>query len=184
MKAKLSRFILKLMGWKIGQVLPEIPKCVIAVAPHTSNLDFIIGKLGYTAVGRTTNFLIKKSWFVFPFNLFFNSIGGIPVDRDKRTSITEKMAVEFEKRDKFQLALTPEGTRKRVNKWKKGFYFIALQAKVPIVLVALDYGTKTVSFLDNFYPTGDVDGDIKIIRSKYNHVEGRHPKQFVKVKVD
>ena len=184
MKAKLSRFILKLMGWKIGQVLPDIPKCVIAVAPHTSNSDFIIGKLGYTAVGRTTHFLIKKSWFVFPFNHLFNSIGGIPVDRDKRTSITEKMAVEFEKRDKFQLALTPEGTRKRVNKWRKGFYFIALKANVPIVLVALDYGTKTVSFLDTFYPTGDVDGDIKIIRSKYNHVEAKHPDQFVKVKLD
>lgn len=181
MKAKLSRFILRLMGWKIGQVLPEISKCVIAVAPHTSNMDFIIGKLGYTAVGRTTNFLIKKSWFVFPFNLFFNSIGGIPVDRDKRTSITEKMAVEFKKRDTFQLALTPEGTRKKTKKWKKGFYFIALKANVPIVLVALDYGTKTVSFLDTFYPTGDVDGDIKVIRAKYNHIEARYPENFVKV---
>lgn len=181
MKVKLSKFVLKLMGWKIGKVLPEIPKCVIAVAPHTSNSDFIIGKLAYTAIGRTANFLIKKSWFVFPFNHLFNSIGGIPVDRDRRTSITEKMAVEFEKRDKFQLALTPEGTRKRVNKWKKGFYFIALNAKVPIVLVALDYGTKTVSFLDTFYPTGDIEGDIQIIRSKYNNVEARHPEQFVKI---
>lgn len=180
MKKKISQFILKIMGWKIGNVISEIPKCVIAVAPHTSNQDFIMGKLAYTALGRTANFLIKKSWFVFPFNLFFNSIGGIPVDRDRRTSITEKMAVEFEKRDKFQLALTPEGTRKRVKKWKKGFYFIALKAEVPIVLVALDYGTKTVSFLDTFYPTGDFDSDIKIIRSKYNHIEAKNPKNFVK----
>ncbi|MDD4727727.1 MAG: 1-acyl-sn-glycerol-3-phosphate acyltransferase [Dysgonamonadaceae bacterium] len=180
MKKKISQFVLKLMGWKIGNVTPEIPKCVIAVAPHTSNMDFIIGKLAYTAIGRNTNFLIKKGWFVFPFNIFFNSIGGIPVDRDRKTSITDKMAVEFENRKKFQLALTPEGTRKRANKWKKGFYFIALKAKVPIALVALDYGTKTVSFLDTFYPTGDVDGDIKIIRSKYNHIEARHPNQFVK----
>lgn len=181
MKQKLSKFILKLMGWKIGHVIPEVPKCVIAVAPHTSNMDFIIGKIGYTAVGRTTNFLIKKSWFVFPFNHLFNSMGGIPVDRDKNTSLTEKMAIEFRTRDTFQLALTPEGTRKRVNRWKKGFYYIAQEANVPIVLVALDYGTKTISFLDTFYPTGDVDGDIKIIRSKYNHVEARHPDQFVKV---
>lgn len=172
------------MGWKIGKVLPEISKCVIAVAPHTSNSDFIIGKLTYTALGRDANFLIKKSWFVFPFNHFFNSIGGIPVDRDRRTSITEKMAVEFEKRDKFQLALTPEGTRKRANKWKKGFYFIASKAEVPIVLVALDYGTKTVSFLDTFYPTGDIDADIKLIRSKYNNIEAKHPEQFVKVKAE
>lgn len=181
MKKGLSKFILKLMGWKIGKVLPEVDKCVIAVAPHTSNMDFIIGKLAYTALGRTANFLIKKDWFFFPFNHLFNSIGGIPVDRNKRTSITEKLAVEFEQRDKFQLAVTPEGSRKPVRKWKKGFYYIAYKANVPIVLVALDYGTKTVSFLDTFYPTGDTDGDIAMIRSKYNDIEAKHPEQFVKI---
>ena len=181
MKKGLSKFILKLMGWKIGQVLPEVDKCVIAVAPHTSNMDFIIGKLAYTAIGRTANFLIKKDWFFFPFNHLFNSIGGIPVDRNKRTSITDKLSVEFEQRDKFQLAVTPEGSRKPVRKWKKGFYYIAYKAKVPIVLVALDYGTKTVSFLDTFYPTGDTDGDIATIRAKYNHIEAKHPEQFVKI---
>ena len=180
MKKGLSKFILKLMGWKVGKVLPEVDKCVIAVAPHTSNMDFIIGKLAYTAIGRTANFLIKKDWFFFPFNHLFNSIGGIPVDRDRRTSITDKLAVEFEKRDKFQLAITPEGTRKPTRKWKKGFYYIAFKANVPIVLIALDYGTKTVSFLDTFYPTGDTDGDITIIRSKYNQIEAKHPEQFVK----
>lgn len=181
MKKGLSKFILKLMGWKIGQVLPEVNKCVIAVAPHTSNMDFIIGKLAYTAIGRTANFLIKKDWFFFPFNHLFNSIGGIPVDRNKRTSITEKLAEEFEQRDKFQLAVTPEGSRKPVRKWKKGFYYIAYKANVPIVLVALDYGTKTVSFLDTFYPTGDTDGDIATIRAKYNDIEAKHPEQFVKI---
>lgn len=181
MKKGLSKFILKLMGWKIGKVLPEVDKCVIAVAPHTSNMDFIIGKLAYTALGRTANFLIKKDWFFFPFNHLFNSIGGIPVDRNKRTSITDKLSVEFEQRDKFQLAVTPEGSRKPVRKWKKGFYYIAYKAKVPIVLVALDYGTKTVSFLDTFYPTGDTDGDIATIRAKYNHIEAKHPEQFVKI---
>lgn len=181
MKKRLSKFILKLMGWKVGKILPEESKCVIAVAPHTSNMDFVIGKLAYTSIGRTANFLIKKDWFFFPFNHFFNSIGGIPVDRDRRTSITDKLAVEFEERDKFQLAITPEGTRKRARKWKKGFYFIATKANVPIVLVALDYGTKTVSFLDTFYPTGNFDDDIKIIREKYNDIEAKHPDQFVKM---
>ncbi len=180
MKKELSKFVLKLMGWKIGNIIAEVPKCVIAVAPHTSNMDFIMGKLAYTAIGRTANFLIKESWFVFPLNILFNSMGGIPVNRDRKTSITDKLAEEFEKRDKFQLALTPEGTRRRVTKWKKGFYFIALKSNVPIVLVAIDYGTKTVSFLDTFYPTGDVEGDIKIIRSKYAHIQGRHPERFVK----
>lgn len=181
MKEKLSRFILtKIMGWKFGKILPDVPKCVLAVAPHTSNVDFIVGKLAYTALGRTAQFLIKKSWFVFPFNLFFNSIGGIPINRDKKTSVTDKLAEEFSKRDRFHLAITPEGTRKRVQEWKKGFYFIALKAKVPIVLVALDYGKKTVSFLDTFYPTGDVEGDIQKIRAMYKNITGRHPKRFAK----
>lgn len=178
MKEKLSQFTLHLMGWKVNNTIPEISKCVIAVAPHTSNFDFIIGKLAYTSIGRTANFLIKKSWFVFPFNLFFKSIGGIPVDRDKRTSVTDRLAEEFEKRNKFQLAITPEGTRKRVKQWRKGFYFIALKADVPIVLVALDYATKTVSFLDVFHPTGDVDKDLEAIKSKFIGIQGKHPEQF------
>lgn len=178
MKEKLSQFVLKLMGWKVTNIIPEIPKCVIAVAPHTSNYDFIMGKLGYTSIGRTANFLIKKSWFVFPFNIFFNSIGGIPVNRDRNTSITDKLAKEFRERDKFQLAITPEGTRKQVKEWKKGFYFIAMKAKVPIVLVALDYSKKTISFLDVFHPTGDVEKDLAIIKSKYAGIQGKYPERF------
>ncbi len=183
MEKRISQFLLKLMGWKVKNIMPEIPKCVIAVAPHTSNLDFIMGKLAYSSIGRTANFLIKKSWFVFPFNLFFNRIGGIPVDRDKNTSITDKLAKEFKKRDKFQLAITPEGTRKKVKEWKKGFYYIAVKAAVPIVLIALDYGTKTISFLDVFYPTGDVNKDLKIIQAKYAGIQGRHPEQFKKTTI-
>ena len=178
MKQKLSQFILKLMGWKVKNIIPEIPKCVIVVAPHTSNLDFIMGKIAYTSIGRTANFLIKKSWFVFPLNILFKSIGGIPVNRDKNTSITDNLSEEFRKRDRFQLAITPEGTRKRVKKWKKGFYYIAMKANVPIVLVALNYGTKTISFLDVFHPTGEIDKDMRIIRAKYDGIQGRHPKQF------
>ena len=174
MKKKLSQFVLKLMGWKVTNIIPEVPKCVIAVAPHTSNFDFIIGKLAYTSIGRTANFLIKKSWFVFPFNIFFNSIGGIPVDRKRNTSVTDTLAAEFKKRDKFQLAITPEGTRKRVKEWKKGFYFISLKANVPIVLVGLDYARKTVSFLDTFYPTGEVEADMAIIQSKFAGIQGKH----------
>lgn len=178
MKQKISKFILNKMGWTIENILPNTPKCVIAVAPHTSNCDFIIGKLAYTSLGRTANFLIKKSWFFFPFNLFFRSIGGIPVDRNKNRSVTDTLSEEFKKRDQFQLAVTPEGTRKKVAEWKKGFYFIALKANVPIILVAIDYAKRTISFLDTFYPTGMVDEDMKAIQSKYVGVQGRHPHLF------
>ena len=146
MKKRLSKFILKLMGWKVGKILPEESQCVIAVAPHTSNMDFVIGKLAYTSIGRTANFLIKKDWFFFPFNHFFNSIGGIPVDRDRRTSITDKLAVEFEERDKFQLAITPEGTRKRARKWKKDLLY-CYKSKCSHCIGSFRLYTKTVSFL-------------------------------------
>ncbi|MFA7066949.1 MAG: acyltransferase, partial [Dysgonamonadaceae bacterium] len=84
-------------------------------------------------------------------------------------------------RDQFQIAITPEGTRKRVKEWKRGFYFIAIKAEVPIVLIAFDYAKKTISFLDVFHPTGNVTEDVKTIRSKYNGVEAKHPEQFKKL---
>lgn len=176
---KFSKFIFnKILGWRVENVLPEVEKCVIAVAPHTSNWDFIIGKLAYSSIGRTANFLIKKEWFVFPFNLFFKSVGGIPVERSKKNSMTETLAVQFDKHDRLQLAITPEGTRKRVEEWKKGFYFIALKAKVPILLVGLDYGKKVASFLNVFHPTGDYESDIIKIKSYYREITGKHPKKF------
>jgi 1-acyl-sn-glycerol-3-phosphate acyltransferase len=149
---KISKLILKLFGWKVVNVPPDIPKCVIALAPHTSNWDFIIGKLAYSSLGRNAKFLIKKEWFFFPFNLFFKSIGGIPVERDKKNWLTDKLAEEFNKHEKFQLAVTPEGTRKPVKEWRKADYYIALKANVPIVLVGIDYAKKQVIFLDTFIP--------------------------------
>ena len=123
------------MGWKVINTLPEVPKCVLAIAPHTSNWDFIVGKLAYNTLNRQANFLIKEEWFVFPLNLFFSSIGGIPVKRERNDSLTSKLTDEFKKREWMHLGITPEGTRKPVQEWKKGFYFIALNANVPIILV-------------------------------------------------
>lgn len=175
---KLSKFILRLFGWKVVNVQPDLSKCVIALAPHTSNWDFIIGKLAYNSLGRKAKFLIKKEWFFFPFNLFFRKIGGIPVERNKKNSLTDKLAEEFNKNDKFQLAVTPEGTRKSVKEWRKGDYYIALKAHVPIVLIGLDYANKQVRFLGTFYPTGDYDKDIEIIKSYYKGIKGKHPENF------
>ncbi len=176
----ISKFILnKILGWKVMNTFPDIPKCVIVVAPHTSNWDFIIGKLAYSSLGRTANFLIKKEWFVFPFNLFFKRIGGIPVERDKNTALTTVLAAEFAKHDKLQLAITPEGTRKPVQEWKKGFYFIAVKAKVPLLLIALDYSKKEASILDIFYPTNNYREDIVKIKAYYKDIKGKHPENFI-----
>ncbi|MDR1744090.1 MAG: lysophospholipid acyltransferase family protein [Dysgonamonadaceae bacterium] len=178
MMKRISKFILKLFGWRIVNVLPDVPKCVIAVAPHTSNLDFAMGKLTYWALGRNAKFLIKKEWFVFPLNIIFRVLGGIPVVRDKNTSLTDALAEEFRRRDKLQIAVTPEGTRKQVDEWKKGFYFIALKAQVPILLAGLDYKKKEIVFFDLFHPTGNLDEDMKIIQGYYRDVQGRHPQNF------
>ena len=157
MKQAISKILLKLAGWKAASIEGvEIPKCVICVAPHTSNWDFIIGKLFYTSIGLTAGFLMKKSWFFFPFNLIFKSMGGIPVERSKHSSMT----------------------RKHTEEWKRGFYYIALKAEVPILLAYIDYGKKEAGMMGVFHPTGDADKDIAEIRKYYTRITARHPENF------
>lgn len=175
----ICKSILKLIGWKIVGQTDYPPKCVICVAPHTSNLDLFIGLVVYTAMGRKSYFLMKKEWFFFPLGPIFRMLGGIPVDRSKKTSLTEQIAEEFSKREKFQIAITPEGTRKPNSEWKKGFYYIALEAKVPIVIAALDYKLKEADFKKVLIPSGDVDADMQIIKDTYKGVTARHPEKFV-----
>lgn len=178
--ANFSKFLLtKIMGWKVINTFPEVPKCVLAVAPHTSNWDFIVGKLAYNTLGRQANFLIKAEWFVFPFNIFFGKIGGIPVKRDRNESLTSKLANEFDEREWMHLGITPEGTRKPVKEWKKGFYFIAMKAKVPILLIGLDYGKKEASVLEMFYPTGNYREDIVKIKSYYKDIKAKKPENYI-----
>lgn len=175
---KLCASILKKLGWKIEGLRDYPQKCVICVAPHTSNWDLIMGKLVSVSMGRKSNFLIKKTWFFFPMNILFNAIGGIPVDRSKKTSLTDQMAKIFAERDSFELAITPEGTRGKNSDWKKGFYYIALGANVPIVIAILDYGKKIVTFEAEFVPTGDVDKDLQKIKSYYIGATGKNRENF------
>lgn len=182
MKRSLSGWILRLAGWKVAAVEGvELPKCVICVAPHTSNWDFIVGKLFYNSIGANASFLIKKDWFFFPLNLLFRAMGGVPVDRGRRTSVTEQMTEQFRQRDRFQLAITPEATRKRAKEWKKGFYYIAINAQVPILLAYIDYGKKEAGIKAVFHPTGDVEGDIREIRHYYRGMKGKNPDNFVDI---
>ena len=171
------KWLLHRLGWKLGHIVENIPKCVICVAPHTSNLDFILGQLYYAAIGRKARFLMKKEWFFFPFNLLLKKMGGVPIDRSKNKSITDRMAQEFDRYEYLHLAVTPEGTRKKVNEWKKGFYFIALKAGVPIQLAYIDYRTKEIGFKGTFYPTSNVEADIQTIRSYYQGMMGRNWKK-------
>jgi len=172
------RLVLNLIGWKIVERVKLPDKSVICVAPHTSNWDLLLGLIVYKSMGRRAYFLIKKEWFFFPMSLIFKMLGGIPVDRSRKTSLTDQMTERYNSMDKFEVAITPEATRKRNPEWKKGFYYIALAANVPIVVAAIDYKKKEVDFKKIIIPSGDVDADMLEIKEYYKDVSARHPKNF------
>ena len=175
---KLSIFFLKLFGWnyELSSKLPD--KSVICVAPHTSNWDYVIGMLFYKTIGGKPHVLMKKEMFFFPLGSIFKALGALPVDRKKRTSISDQMVEQFNSRSRFHLAISPEGTRKKNAEWKTGFYYIALKAGVPITIAFIDYSKKEVGFKDIFYPTGDVDSDIEKIKNYYKDVQAKYPENF------
>jgi 1-acyl-sn-glycerol-3-phosphate acyltransferase len=175
---KFSQWVFKKLGWKAVVTVPQPTKSVICVAPHTSNWDFIIGKLYYWSLGRKSSFLMKKSWFFFPMGNLLRSTGGVPVDRSKSTSVTHQMAEEFNKRETFHLAITPEGTRSMVKKWKMGFYHIAVKANVPIQLAYIDYAKKEMGITEIIFPSGNEKNDLEKIQNFYKNVSAKHPKNF------
>ncbi|MBP6230850.1 MAG: 1-acyl-sn-glycerol-3-phosphate acyltransferase [Paludibacteraceae bacterium] len=178
MKKNISKFILKSFGWKTYATIPDIKKLVVCVAPHTSNWDFIIGKLFYVSMGRKASFLIKQEWLKPPIGKLFIKIGAIGVNRGKKTSLTDQLAKVFEEKEEFHLAVTPEGTRKKVDKWKLGFYQIAKKAGVPIMMVTIDYKLKEVSVLGFYEPTDDMEKDLNTIKSFYENTHAKYPTQF------
>ena len=175
----LSGHILKAFGWKVEVDAPNFDKCLICVAPHTSNWDFILGILAYNSVGRKAGFLMKESWFFFPLGYFFKALGGVPVPRkNKRGSLVEEMVKKFNNSTKLQIAITPEGTRKRTAKWHTGFLQIALQSGIPCLLGAIDAKSKSIMVNKVFYPTGDMDKDMKDIKKFYSGFTGIYPEKF------
>lgn len=174
------RFLLKLCGWKIDQHSPVgIDKCVIVVGPHTSNWDFIIGRMAFIMYGIKPKILIKKELFFPPLGWLLRAIGGIPVDRKKNNNITEMAVKLFNENEKLFMVFTPEGTRKYNPNWKKGFYYIAQKAKVPIYICYMDYERKIGGFHSLFEPTGDVDKDIAYIKSVLSQYKGKVPENGV-----
>ncbi len=168
----------KVLGWKVNVTVPHHDKCIICVAPHTSNWDFIIAELYYHAIGRKAGFLMKKEWFFWPLGCIFRRMGGIAVTRNKKTSLTDQLAEKAKSMDRFELAVTPEGTRSLVTTWKRGFYFIALKAKLPIMLYAIDYDNKTVICNKTIMPSSDVDADMRLIMDYYRPYKGKYPDKF------
>ncbi len=179
MKKAVCGFIYyKLLGWKTKVTVPDYDKYILCAAPHTTNWDLLIGKLFYGAIDRKTAFMMKKEWFVWPLGILFRSMGGIPVNRKKKMSLVDQMANEAKLRKTFHLAITPEGTRSANPDWKKGFYYIALAAQIPIVLVAIDYTKKCITMEKELFPSGDIEKDMREIKLYYTNFKGKHPERF------
>jgi 1-acyl-sn-glycerol-3-phosphate acyltransferase len=168
-----------LLGWKVEGSLPEEPRFVLIVGPHTSNWDFFIGVLAKLASDIDASWLGKHSIFVFPVAGLLRWFGGEPVDRTGSHGIVEAAIERFRDRPQWVLAMAPEGTRRRVEQWKTGFYRIALGAKVPILPVIFDYSRKVVDLGTLYRPTGDEAVDLRELRSRYRSTMAKYPANYV-----
>lgn len=167
---------LRVFGWKfVGTFPQELKKCVIAVAPHTSNWDVVVGMATRSVMPiRGAKFLGKQELFRGILGPFMRWIGGVPVDRSKKSNTVEQVAEACRKSERFILAIAPEGTRKRVDSLKTGFWHMAKAAGIPIVLAGLDYKNKAVVFSEPFHPQNEAE-DFKRIYAFFSGIEGRHP---------
>jgi 1-acyl-sn-glycerol-3-phosphate acyltransferase len=168
--------IFRLIGWTVEGSFPlNLKKFIVAVAPHTSNWDFVIGVMARSIVGiQRAKFLGKSSLFKPPFGALFKWLGGYPVDRTSSHDMVHQVVGIFNRHDEFILAIAPEGTRKKVAKLRTGFYYIAFYARVPIITVGFDYRRKIVVIAHPFYPTGEIDADMEVLMDFYKAIKGRN----------
>lgn len=176
----LARFIyFRVLGWKIVGNLnfskDTVKKAIIIAVPHTSWHDFYMGILLRKITGVKTNFVGKKELFTWPFGYYFRAVGGAPLDRTPGQNKVQAIAKLFENKNEFRLTLAPEGTRKKVEEWKTGFYHIAKSAGVPIIMFTLDYSQKQNKISQPFYPTDDQAADFKLMKEFFKGVIGKKP---------
>ncbi|HND88106.1 MAG TPA: 1-acyl-sn-glycerol-3-phosphate acyltransferase [Saprospiraceae bacterium] len=181
MFSALSSLILRLAGWKAtGRYPHELAKVVVAVAPHTSTWDFPLGVLINSAYRLRANYVGKHTLFKPPFGFLFRWWGGIPVDRTKNNNFVAATAEAFRVNPRLHLVMAPEGTRKRVDKFKTGFYHIARLAEAPICLCKFDFEHREVFFdPELFYPTGDEQRDMDYLWNYFKGVKGADPEKGV-----
>ncbi|WP_229333552.1 1-acyl-sn-glycerol-3-phosphate acyltransferase [Glaciecola sp. MH2013] len=166
-------------GWKIKGKLPQYPKFVIAVAPHTSNWDFFLGLAVLFSLRIKIRFLGKHSIFVPVVKQLLEFIGGMPVDRRSAHGIVNQVVDQFNAQEKMILAVAPEGTRSKVFPWKTGFLAIAHKAQVPVVLIAFDFKHKEVIIGPNFVSEGNFDNDMHKVYTFYQPITAKHPNDVV-----
>jgi len=173
-----ARTILWVMGWKIEGNFPDCKKMMLIVAPHTSNWDFFIGITVMFAIGFRARWLGKHTIFRKPFGTYMKWMGGVPVDRSKAGNVVDQVISKIENSEKIVLGMSPEGTRKKVDRWKTGFYRIANGANIPIVPVTFDYKTRIVVIMSPFVPTGELEADILYLQGLLKAESARHPAKY------
>tara|TARA_B100001093_G_C26354415_1_gene811707 strand:- start:56 stop:631 length:576 start_codon:yes stop_codon:yes gene_type:complete len=190
MKRRIYNLILNnIFGWEIKGNLTlskeKIKKAILIAAPHTHWLDLFLGILIRGSIGFKSNFIAKKELFFFPFNILLRLIGGVPVNRSKKNNTVNEIANIFNNKNEFRISLAPEGTRQKVSKFKTGFYYIAKEANVPIIMITMDYSNKQSVISDPFYPKDNFKNDMNFIESFFDGIEGKIKEfSFTKSKIN
>lgn len=173
----LARFIFWVVGWKVTGKIPNVPKMLLIGVPHTSNWDGAIFYVFSLAIRAHIKFIGKHTLFKPPFGPLMRFAGGIPVNRGTTINAVDQIVSAFDQSDRLAVIVAPEGTRSLTQYWKTGFYYIALKAKVPIVLGYVDFPRKEVGLGPHFMPTGNITEDFKIIQAFYADKVGHHPEK-------
>jgi 1-acyl-sn-glycerol-3-phosphate acyltransferase len=180
----LASFILKILGWRIENGLPDLPKYLVIAAPHTTNMDAVLFLCGALASHVRPLFTVKHTAFKPPFAGIMRWLGAYPIDRTRSTNVVDQVVEMYNKSESVVFAITPEGTRKRTNYWKSGFYHMARKANVPLVLSYVDYKRKVVGArVEPLYPSGDIQKDIEEIAAFYAQFTPGVPENFGPVRV-
>ncbi len=174
---KSAQYTLKILGWSLVAELPPVQKYLMVGAHHTSNWDFPLVLLMMAGLGLRLHWVGKDSLFKGPKGSVFRWLGGVPVERGAKKNFVAQMVDRYNERNKMVIAISPEGTRRGSDHWKTGFYHIAQGAKIPVAMGFLDYEKKTLGIGGYFYPTGDMEADLSILRSFYSEKIGRNPQQ-------
>ncbi len=179
---RLSRWILKLIGWRMVGQTPE-PKCVLIGAPHTSNWDFPLALLAFWSLPIRARWIGKREIFRWPFGWLMRRLGGFPLDRANTRNFVQQVVEWFEREPALTLVIAPEGTRSRTEHWRSGFYWIAHGAGVPIALGFMDYGRRVGGIGEAFVPSGDIEADMDIIRAFYADKTGKNPEKQSEIRL-
>ena len=178
MKKLLSKFIFWISGWKVVGEREFPDKCLVIAAPHTSNWDFVVGRCFAYIIGLVPKYLIKGELFFPILGTLIKWNGGIPVYRNSKNNVVDQISELYNSKEKLIIGISPEGTRKKVDSWKTGFYHIAIKSNIPILLVKMDYKNKEIGVIYTLKLTGNLEKDFDFIQEKYKDILGKIPENY------